>query len=280
MVKTPYECIRDKLQDNIPSHLLSFIPSKWEKIGEVLILKIPEKIVSYKQEIAKVYAEVLGCKSVLEDAGGVEGECREPKVNHIYGDKDTETVHVENHVRYKLDPSKIMFSSGNMSERIRMSTIADENETVVDMFAGIGYFSIPIAVYSTPKKVYAIEMNPTAYHYLCSNITLNNVNHIVKPLLGDNREVTPKGVADRVIMGYLRETYRYLPTAFASLRNTGVIHYHEVCPNELLETRPFQRIKEAAKQFSLRITDVKKRIIKSYAPGVSHVVLDVNLERS
>ncbi|HEC94967.1 MAG TPA: class I SAM-dependent methyltransferase family protein, partial [Thermoplasmatales archaeon] len=189
-------------------------------------------------------------------------------------------VHVENHVRYKLDPSKIMFSSGNMSERIKMSTIADENETVVDMFAGIGYFSIPIAVYSTPKKVYAIEMNPTAYHYLCSNITLNSVNHIVKPLLGDNREVTPKGVADRVIMGYLRETYRYLPTAFASLRNTGVIHYHEVCPNELLETRPFQRIKEAAKQFSLRITDVKKRIIKSYAPGVSHVVLDVNLERS
>ncbi len=58
-----------------------------------------------------------------------------------------------------------MFSSGNMNERIRMSNISKPNEVVVDLFAGIGYFTLPIAVYSKPKKIYACEKNPISYDF-------------------------------------------------------------------------------------------------------------------
>ncbi|HEC81835.1 MAG TPA: class I SAM-dependent methyltransferase family protein [Thermoplasmatales archaeon] len=279
MIKTPYELIRERLQGKLPSHLLNFVPGKWEKIGNVLILKIPEEIRRYREEVAEVYAKVLSCKSVLEDAGGVEGEWRKPRVRFVYGDSDTETLHVENGIRYRLDPAKIMFSSGNMDERIRMARIAEEDETVVDMFAGIGYFSLPVAVYSKPKRVYAVEINPVAHRYLCENISLNNVNDVVEPVLGDNRKVTPKDVADRVIMGYLHDTHRFLPAAFSALRDSGVLHYHEVCPNELLSRRPLKRVEEAAKKHGFKVDDVSRRVIKSYAPGVSHVVLDVWVRR-
>ena len=43
------------------------------------------------------------------------------------------------------------------------------------MFAGIGYFTIPIAVHSNVKKIYAIEINPVSYNFLCENIKLNKV---------------------------------------------------------------------------------------------------------
>ena len=279
MIKTPYELIRERLRDVLSANLIRFIPSKWEKIGDVLIFKMPVELQSYSEEIAGVYAEVLGCRSVLEDVGGVEGEWRKPRVKLVYGSSDTETIHCENGIRYKLDPVKVMFSSGNMDERIRMARISMRDETVVDMFAGIGYFSLPMAVYSKPKKVYAVEINPVAYGYLCENISLNNVNNIVEPVLGDNREKTPEGVADRVIMGYLHDTYRFLPAAFSAFHNSGMLHYHEVCPNELLNDRPLRRVETAAERFGFHVEDMKSRVIKSYAPGVSHVVLDVKVER-
>ena len=128
---------------------------------------------------------------------------REPNVKIIYGNKKTETIHIENGIRYKLDPQKVMFSSGNMDERIRMAKISNPKETVVDLFAGIGYFTLPMAVYSKPKKIFACEINPVAYDYLCKNIVQNDVTSIVEPLLGDNKTTAPKNVADRIIMGYI-----------------------------------------------------------------------------
>lgn len=278
MRKTPYEVIVERLSGEIPDRLLSALPRKWEKLGDILILKFSGELGSYKPKIAEVYADVLNCRSVLEDVGGIEGELRIPKLRFVYGDRNTETIHIENRIRFKFDPMRIMFSSGNKDERIRMANISNEKEVVIDMFAGIGYFSIPMAVYSKPKKIYAIEKNPIAFGYLKDNIVLNHVVNIVEPIFGDNREKTPKNVADRVIMGYLKDTYLYLPYAIESLRNNeGIIHYHEICPNELLPRRPTRRLKEAAERYGKDVEIIKINRVKSYAPGISHVVVDARL---
>lgn len=274
----PSKQIKRLLSEKIPSDLISKLPDKWEKIGDILIIKLPSELNKYRTEIGEKYAKVLQCKTVLQDISGVSGIYREPNVEIIYGVEDTETVHKENGIIYKLDARKIMFSSGNMDERIRMANVSNKDEVVVDLFAGIGYFTLPIAVYSKPRKIFACEINPVAYDYLCQNIVLNHVASVVEPLLGDNRAIGLKNVADRVVMGYISSTYEFLSIAFDCLKShTGVIHYHEVFPNELLPDKALENIQEIAGKCDRKTEVLTYKRVKSYAPGVSHVVLDVQV---
>jgi tRNA wybutosine-synthesizing protein 2 len=278
MRMTPFTRIKTTLSSFIPSEMIHRLPDKWEKIGTVVTIKLSEELSLYKQVIGKAYAEVLGCKTTLNDTGGVSGVFRNPVVEVIFGSSETETIHSENGIRFRLDPQTIMFSSGNMTERRRMATIAATNETVVDLFAGIGYFSLPMAVYSKPKKIFACEINPVAYSYLCANVVLNHVCSIVEPLLGDNLRIAPKDCADRVILGYLKEPQGFLRVALECLRNhTGVLHYHELVPVELIPDQPLSHIETVANMYhrSLEVLTVKE--IKSYAPRVNHMVLDVRI---
>ena len=256
------------------------MPNKWEKIGDVLIINLSSELIEYKDIIGEEYADVLNCKSVLNDLEGITGELRTPNTELIYGEKDTKTVHNENKVRFKLDPQKVMFSSGNMSERIRMANISNKNETIIDLFAGIGYFSIPIAVHSKPKKIYAIEKNPISYCFLKENISLNHVTNIIKPINGDNRELAPKNTADRVIMGYFGATIRFLPTAFKCLKNnSGIIHFHDKYPDKDFPNIPGEEIRNEARKSNLSVEILNMIKIKSFAPGISHYVFDLKIDK-
>jgi tRNA wybutosine-synthesizing protein 2 len=278
MRQTPFDRIKKTLSLVIPSGVMSHLPDKWEKVGTVVTIRLPDDLRQYQEIIGKAYAEVLDCTTVLNEVGGISGVYREPVVEVISGSSMTETIHTENGIRFKIDPQKIMFSSGNMRERQRMAMISNRHETIVDLFAGIGYFTLPIAVYSKPKKVFACEINPIAYRYLCANVVLNHVTDIIEPLLGDNRTIAPKDCADRVILGYLKEPQVFLPVGLKCLRNqTGVLHYHEIVPVESIPELPLKHIETAAKDYHRSVELLKVNEIKSYAPGVDHVVLDVRI---
>jgi len=275
---TPFDEIKELLSKKLPLELLSKIPDKWEKVGDVLVVVLPPELNAYKDLVGKNYAEVLGCKTMLNDIGGIKGEFRKPKVEIIYGQKNTETIHKENGIRFKLDPQKIMFSSGNLKERIRMADISNKKETVVDLFAGIGYFTLPIAVYSKPKKIFACEKNKVAYDFLCENIVLNDVTSIVQQLKGDNRKVAPKNIADRVIMGYINQTHKFIQTAIDCLKNyCGVIHYHEVYPEDVVPEKPIKIVTKEAKKKNCEIKLLGYNKVKSYAPGIDHFVFDIKI---
>ena len=270
----PFEMIKKEVKKVLKKEELKLLPKKWEKIGDILILKFPKEM-EIKKEILEIYAKVLKCKAILKDEG-IIGEKREPLLLHLYGDKNTETIHVENKIKFKLDVSKIMFSSGNIDERIRMASVGNEGEIVIDMFAGIGYFSIPMAVYSK-VKVHAIEINPTAYFYLKENIILNGVEKRVKAILGDCRKVAPKEIANRVIMGYLHSK-NFLPTALEALcKEGGIIHYHFLCKEKDFPSQPFSDVKKIAKEYGREAYLIFFKKIKSYAPRILHGVLDVKV---
>ncbi len=274
----PFDKVKIKLLNNIPEKKFKYIPTKWEKIGNVLIIKLNEELKNYKKIIGEIYADELNCKSVINDKAGIKGEFREPDCEIIYGSKNSETVHVENKVRFKTDPAKLMFSSGNMDERIFMSKINTKDEIIVDMFAGIGYFSLPIAVHSNPKKIYSCEKNPNAYHYLCQNVLLNHVTEIVDPLEGDNRKIAPENVADRVIMGYIGGTKKFLEKGIKCLKNNkGIIHFHEKYPEKIKLDTPMKMFEREAKKFSRKMNLIDIREIKSYAPKISHFVFDCEI---
>ncbi len=271
----PIVKIREALAGKIPEPLIALLPDKWESVGDVLILKLPERLKPYEKTIAQAYSKILEMRSVLNDYGGISGEFREPKFDWIYGDKNTETTHLENGIRYTLDPAKVMFASGNVEERIRMSKLKCRGEVVVDMFAGIGYFTLPLAVYGKPAKIYACEINPVSVSYLRRNAEQNGVSKIVEPLLGDCRKAAPEGVADRVVMGYVRGTKNFLGKAMRILKpEGGILHYHETYPNALLPQKAKEDIEKAAEGAGRRAEILRLAEVKSYSPGVSHIVVD------
>ncbi len=239
---------------------------KWKLIGDVMIIKKkvsqPEKLLSFP-----------GVNTVVK-LGTITGSKREPQIEILAGNQ-TETIHKENKCYFKLDVAKVMWSKGNSTERMRIAQLVKDNEVVVDMFAGIGYFSIPIARHSKPSKVYSIEINPVSYNYLCENIKLNRVEDIIKPILGNCQDSYPSKNADRVLMGYIGNTHHYLETAMKILNKGGIIHYHESVPEKIKFKRPIQRIKEAAQDFHVNI--LNRRVIKKYSPGVCHVVIDAEI---
>ncbi|HID74038.1 MAG TPA: class I SAM-dependent methyltransferase family protein [Thermoplasmata archaeon] len=269
-MRSPMEMILECV--DVPEGLRSLLPRRWERIGDVLLLKLDDRIMPHARAVAEAYSEVLGVRAVLRDLG-VYGPYRTPRVERILGE-DTETWHRENGVLFRIDPARVIFSSGNIDERIRMATIASAGERVVDMFAGIGYFIVPMALHSGVTG-WAYEINPVSHRFLVETLRANGVEDRVTPVLANCMDA-PEGVADRVIVGYLSGTDRYLEKAMRIVRpGGGLIHCHMACPVELIPERPMAIVESAAGKVGGEAEIVRLHEVKSYAPGVDHIVLDI-----
>jgi tRNA wybutosine-synthesizing protein 2 len=249
---------------------------KWKKIGNILILDKNFEYVSKKD--LKLLLNIHDVDTIVK-IKNIAGQMRKPSIEILIGD-NTETIHKENGCLFKLDLTKVMWSKGNTNERIRIAKLVKPHETIVDMFAGIGYFSIPIAVHSQVKKIFSIEINPDSYHYLKSNIDLNKINiktgnERIKAILGDCEKIATKLSGDRVLMGYVKTTHHYLDVAIDCVNKGGTLHYHETVPEKLMNIRPYERIAKSAndREFEILATN----IIKKYSPGVVHIVVDVKI---
>lgn len=254
---------------------------RWKKIGDILVVDDNIDLDMNDENYLKRLASEHKVKSIIK-VKKIEGQKREPTIEILYGN-ETETVHKENGCLFNLDLSKVMWAKGNNNERLRIAKLVGKGETVVDMFAGIGYFSIPIGVHSQADHIYSIEINPNSYHFLKNNITLNKINKKAAydrlvPILGDCAIEAPKYSADRVLMGYVKTTHHFLKPAMECVKDGGIIHYHETVPLKLIETRPYERVKKVAYECGEREVEVLNiQKIKRYAPGVEHIVLDARI---
>jgi len=270
-------CIWEEfLKNQFSESELAYVPAGWQILGDIIIVRIAEVLEENKLKIAEaLLSKCPNCKSVVRDFG-IEGRFRLPKRELLLG-SSTETVHKEHGCFFKQDVTKVMYSKGNLEERKRISRMG-KGEIVVDMFAGIGYFSIPMAVHSKPKRITSIEINLESFAYLKENIKLNRVGNVIVPIFGDCSEFTPKGTTDRVIMGYLGNTDYYLEHAIKTLKSSGgILHYHETVPENLVRTRPQERIQKAAESLEKKVEILETRRIKKYSPGILHVVVDARI---
>lgn len=249
----------------------------WEKLGEVVVLQFLDGVSDAdRRKAAAAIGQALGARAVVEDAGVRGGPTRTPDARALWGGP-TRTVHRENGVQFALDPLRVMFASGNQAERARMAQLDCAGETVVDLFAGIGYLCLPIAVHGGPERVVACEVNPAAHEFLVENVRLNQVGSTVEPLLGDCRAVAPRGVADRVLMGYVHGTEAFIPTALECLTPAGgVLHFHEVYPQETKFADGLRALQRHAGD-GWRVEVLGQREVKSFAPGIDHVCTDTRL---
>lgn len=272
--RSPRNVLRERFREaNIPEE---FVPKHWERIGDVVVVRIPPRAGADAEEIGQIVGEVLRARTVVEDVSGVHGPFRTPEMRVLWGN-GTETIHVEGGIRYALDVARVMFSSGNVAERLRSAEGIRPGSVVVDLFAGIGYFAVPIAVRSAASKVYACEMNPVAYEYLLETVRLNRATRVV-PLLGDCRDTAPVGVADRVVMGHFSAS-SYLDVAFRSILDSGTVVYHHVGPRDQFPGVAIRRIRKVGSAAGFSVRSHRSRRVKSYAPEILHGVVETVVRR-
>jgi len=266
--------LRNKLSKVIPSNVV--LPSGFHLVGHVALLHLDFDAMKYAPLIGEKTLEFdQRILSVAVRTGPTEGKMRLPGYELVAGDSNTSTTHFENNVKFRLDPLRLTFSGGNRRERTRLVKLVKGGEVVVDMFSCVGQFGLHIAKESD-VKVIAIEINPVAYQFLLENIKLNNLEHSVTALLGDCREIHPKNIANRVVMGYLHNTIEYLPFALDVLvESGGVIHMHMNSPK--------QRIGDILTEISNRcsnsgyVSSTQVNLVKNYSPGMGHYVFDIEV---
>jgi tRNA wybutosine-synthesizing protein 2 len=192
------------------------------------------------------------------------GETRIPDAEVLYGTAG-DVRHREAGYTFWLDPCRVMFAQGNRSEKTRVASLVRPGERVADMFAGIGYFAIPVAC--SGGEVHAMELNPTAFEYLKRNIRENHVEGHVVAELGDCRTLLD-GVYDRMLMGHF-DAPSMLDAALAHVRAGSVLHVHSIGD----ATDPIRESVHTA-GYSATIT---ARRVKKYGPHAWHMVQDVTV---
>lgn len=257
---------------HIPAKKLKYLPHGYFIIGDILLIKLKPEVYGYRKIIAKEILNILPYIRTVCLQRQIKGKTRRPKIEVLVGNR-TKTVHMEHGKKFAIDVSKLMWSKGNKTERIRLIKQVKSGETIVDMFAGIGYFSVFLA--EKCKKIYAIEINPVACRYLHKNLQLNKIKN-VKVLRGDCRKF-PKLQAHRIIMGYLYETEKFLPFALKIVRKKGIIHLHRIARvNELEKIK--RKILSIGKKYKFNIKVLKIKKVKSYSPKTWHWVFDLRVK--
>lgn len=301
-MRSPHQIMQDKikswlLRQQISKHhdeLLENLPNKWEKLGSIAL--IPQFALSnnYWQNVLdnisqneidnlwKTIAESIGVKSLGRQQEISNDQMRTSQVTLLYGSSGI-CEFTDHGVVFTLDVTEVMFSSGNVTERHRIGDIDMTGEIIVDAFAGIGYYTLPMLVRSNAKHVYAIEINPNSIKWLEAAAEKNHVAERLTVLKGDNSEIMQdlQNIADRVHLGILPSSASAWKNAARCLKpEGGIIHIHMNCKEEEISTMAanilseFETISsELNLNWELTIKHIEK--VKWYAPRIRHIVIDL-----
>ncbi|CAG7821091.1 unnamed protein product [Allacma fusca] len=299
--------LRELFKNSWTSRLEQDLPSKWEKHGNLILFPentFQSSAFSQQPELYPLICRLMKVTKIARKTGVItpNDPYRRPQVQLLYG-SDGWVSKTENSIRFQWDITRCMFSSGNITEKQRISSWDLSGQTVVDLYAGIGYFTLSYLVHAKAKTVYACEWNPDAIEALRINLRLNKVSDRCVVLEGDNALTCPEQIADHVNLGLIPSSEASWEVSCRALNKTGgVLHVHGNVDLKKMEQIIITNYTENKNQifpeawtawanyvsseigrileniypeegWTATVLDVVK--IKSYGPCVDHLVVDV-----
>ena len=281
--------MRKRLRKNLSNILspeeINKVYNSFDVVGDIAIIRLP----STSQVNAQTAANVImnrhrNVKTVLLQASPVAGELRLRRLTYVAGANKTSTVHRESGCFFAVDLEKCYFSPRLSHERMRIAKLVETKETVVNMFAGVGCFSVIIAKHANPEKVFSIDVNPAAVQFMHENIRLNRVYDKVTPLLGDSKEIIYnrlQRVANRVLMPLPEKALEYLSCALSALKTSGGwIHYYGLehakkteSPTEKIKLKVEAALGALGVDFEVPFV----RVVRSTGPNWYQLVADLHI---
>lgn len=261
--------------ETLEKKVLPDIEAAYELIGDIAIIDQHE---IDAQQTANALLKHKNIKTVLQAQSAVAGEYRTRQLSFITGENRTETTYRENECRYLLDVAQVYFTPRLSSERMRIADQIRDGDKIVDMFAGVGPFSILIAKKNTSSEVIAIDKNPVAIKYLRENVRINKVKNVIVRE-GDARDEA-KGIkdADHIIMNLPHSSLEFLDAALSMIRKGGIIHLYAIAHENDLFDGILKSIEEIASRYDLRVSHLDRRIVRPYAPYQFNICIDFLVE--
>lgn len=286
------------IEENASSHgfdVSKNTPQKWEILGEIGLLSSD----SFEPNFIR-FLESVDESKLIDLWDGLSASISVSKLGlqqHIAKDKvrssqvkllnsdDGWTTFLDKGVKFTFDVTKVMFSSGNVTERHRIAEMNFTGQTIVDCYTGVGYYSLHALKNANADYVHACELNPNSIIALRKALRLNNLEQKMTIYEGDNQCFLPKlyTMADRVFLGLLPSSESVWENSIACLKDSGgVLHIHMNVEEEKIdawvESTISQMLDYSRKQGrNFRATSTHLEKVKWFSPHVRHVVLDLEL---
>jgi tRNA (guanine37-N1)-methyltransferase len=275
--------LRQILSASLSAEELANVYNSYDVIGDIAVLRLTEASMKHRRAIAGAVMSVHpNVKTVLAQLGSVRGNFRTRTLRHVAGEHKTVTTHLEAGCAFRVDVSTCYFSPRLSHERMRIARLVEDGEVVVNMFAGVGCFSLLISRFSRASRVCSIDINPDAVRYMQENVRINGAYGRVIPMLGDAKEIIEEKlqhVADRVLMPLPEKALEYLPYSLLTLKETGgFVHYYDF-EHSKNGVDPLEKVKlkvaEKLACLNVVFNVIFGRVVRSTGPNWYQVVLDI-----
>ena len=256
--------------------------SSFDQVGEIIVLRIPDSLKSKKKIIGETLLDqVKTTRSVFYQSSPVEGEFRTRNLEILAGEDNTETEYKESGCRFLVDVEKAFFSPRLSTERERIANLTHDGEIIINMFGGIGMFSI-LAAKISKCTIYNIDINPNASLLCEKNIELNKLKGKVISLNGDSVKIIQdklQNLADRVLMLLPERSDEFLETAILATKNNGIIHYYShIHADKKQDAAKFSE-EHYLNNSKVESKILNSRIVRPVGPRFYQTVIDVQIKK-
>ncbi len=276
--------LEEAVRGQIPSELTRQLPRALDVIGDISVIELPQDLEQFSSVVGRGIMKVNPhVRLVLWKRSETGGQFRTRKFQVIGGVGGTETVCREFGCEYHLDISKVFFSPRLSHERMRVAQKVKPGELVVDMFAGVGPYSVLMAKLQPQSTVYSVDVNPEAIKYLKENSFANQVAERIIPMLGDSRQLAGRelrGLADRIIMNLPSDAEDYLPAASQILKpKGGEVHFYTFASREGSVETIRNRFRSAVEAQNRKVESfLFSKVIKEVSSNRVQVAIDARVK--
>jgi len=266
---------------DIPDKIRKSLPSSFDIIGEIAVIKLDNNINKYKKEVGEAILKTNKNIKTVCMVDPISGQYRTRNIEIIAGIDKTKTIHKEFNLSFFVDIKSTYFSPRLANERKRIADLVKDDETIVDMFTGVAPFPIMICKYSNPKIIYAIDKNKDAIDLAKVNIRKNKAYDKIK-LICDNSKNVKKLIGsvdvDRVIMNLPFSSFDFFSYALDLVSGKTIIHYYGIINEDKIESR-IKDLEKIAITKNISFEKCKVFRIKSYSPREFYIGIDITAKK-
>ncbi|KAA6391611.1 MAG: putative tRNA -methyltransferase [Streblomastix strix] len=171
----------------IPPNLPSV--ASFETVGHLAHLNLRNEHLPFRFLIGQIIIDRCPLiKTVVNKTANIENEFRVLPLEVIAGEDNTQVTLKEHGSLFRFDYRTVYWNSRLQQEHQFIASLCSKSDIVVDLFAGVGPFAVPMAQAPQNAHVYANDLNPACYNSLIDNVSLNHIRSRVIPLKLDGRE--------------------------------------------------------------------------------------------